>query len=53
MVKELKKPTKTPTNTMNSILSENKTLPKSRQPRYLFLILIVLITGYFNLLLIL
>ena len=31
MVKELKKPPKTPTNTINSILPENKTAPKSKQ----------------------
>ena len=34
MVKELKKPNKTLTNTINSILPENKTTPKSRRQIY-------------------
>ena len=34
MVKELKKPNKTSTNTINSILPANKTTPKSRQQIY-------------------
>jgi len=34
MVKRTKKPTKTKSNTINSVLADNKTPPKSRQQIY-------------------